>query len=292
MAATDTPILARQGEVVRIPITIPASSAQPIETATCRWDGKPVACFKTETGWVAWVGIDLDHPEGTTPLRVAWQAGKAAGFLTYPITVRPASFGSQTLTLPKDKDDLSAATLKRIEKEAELFAALWDSRDGQWSASPCWVEPFITPVSGKPSRTFGRRRIINGLPRNSHTGEDIPAPPGTPVAATNAGVVALTGEFYFNGHSVVIDHGAGLLSMYFHLRDITVAFGERVARGTVVGHVGQSGRATGPHLHWGVRLGGARIDPFSLIDIQDTPLFPSGEDPLGRSQKKWLMTNC
>jgi len=272
VAATDAPIPARQGDVVRIPISMPAASAQP-DAVTCRWAEKPVACFKTETGWVAWVGVDLDHPEGTMPLRVAWQAGKAAGLLTYPISVRPASFGVQTLTVPKEKDDLSTATLKRIEKEAALFAALWDSHGERRDAQPRWVEPFIAPVAGRPSGTFGRRRIINGLARNPHTGEDIPASSGAPVAASNAGVVVLTGAFYFNGHSVVIDHGAGLFSMYFHLRDIAVSQGETIARGAVVGHVGQSGRATGPHLHWGARLGGARVDPFSLIknDVHPPP---------------------
>ena len=271
-AATDaeTTILTRQGEVVRIPISVATSPATPIDVATCHWDKKPVACFKTETGWVAWVGVDLDHPEGVTPLRVTWQAGKAAGLLTYPIAVRPASFGVQSLTVPKEKDALSAETLKRIEKEAALFAALWDSPGDRWDAPPRWVEPFIAPVAERPSGTFGRRRIINGLPRNPHTGEDIPAASGTPVAAANAGVVVLAGEFYFNGHSVVIDHGAGLFSMYFHLRDRTVFPGETVARGTIVGHVGQSGRATGPHLHWGARLGGARVDPFSLIETAST----------------------
>lgn len=260
----ETPILARQGEVVRIPISLPSPLAQPMDAARCLWVEKPVACFQTETGWVAWIGVDLDHPVGATPLRVAWQAGKAAGLLTYQIAVRPASFGVQTLTLSKDKDDLSATTLARIENEAAQFAALWDG--DRRSAPPLWVAPFIAPVDGKSSGTFGRRRIINGLPRNPHTGEDIPAPSGTPVVAANAGVVVLTGEFYFNGHSVVIDHGAGLFSMYFHLRAVTVSSGESVARGAVVGHVGQSGRATGPHLHWGARLGGARVDPFSLIE--------------------------
>jgi len=283
-AIADASMPARQGEVARIPISIPNLSGQP-NAVTCHWDEKPVACFRSETGWVAWVGVDLDHPEGTTPLRVAWQAGRAAGLLTYPIEVRPASFGVQTLTVPKEKDDLSAETLKRIQKEAALFTALWDSQGDRQYGPPRWVEPFIVPVSGRPSGTFGRRRIINALPRNPHTGEDIPASSGTPVAASNAGVVVLTGAFYFNGNSVVIDHGAGLFSMYFHLRDMAVAQGEAVARGAVVGHVGQSGRATGPHLHWGARLGGARVDPFSLVEIQDTPFLAHEGDPTGRPYK-------
>ncbi|MDC4224937.1 MAG: M23 family metallopeptidase [Candidatus Manganitrophus sp.] len=107
---------------------------------------------------------------------------------------------------------------------------------------------------------------MNGQPRNPHTGEDISAPLGTPVLASNGGRVILVGDFYFNGQSVIIDHGLGLFSMYFHLAETTVKEGDVVAKGQAIGSVGQSGRATGPHLHWGVRLNGARVNPFSLIE--------------------------
>jgi murein DD-endopeptidase MepM/ murein hydrolase activator NlpD len=120
------------------------------------------------------------------------------------------------------------------------------------------------PTEGSVQYTFGRRRVINGQPRNPHTGEDISAPQGAPVAAINYGTVRLVADQFFSGKSVVIDHGLGLYSMYFHLSEIAVRVGDLVAKSQVIGAVGATGRASGPHLHWGVRLNGARVNPLSL----------------------------
>ncbi len=262
---------AKQGEVIVVPLkevaVSPGKESATFVTGTLL--GKPVACLKAKRGWVALVGVDFDQPTGTYPMEV--DRGKGAERRTYPIAVLAAKFGVQTLTLPDKQVDLDPATLQRVQVEKERFTALWDApvlvnADAN-DAGPRWTEAFIAPISGRPGGTFGQRRIINGQPRNSHTGEDIAAPSGTPVAASNAGVVALVGDFFFNGHSVVIDHGAGLFTMYFHLLDVAVQPGATVARGDVIGRVGQSGRATGPHLHWGARLNGARVDPFSLLHL-------------------------
>ena len=119
---------------------------------------------------------------------------------------------------------------------------------------------------------FGRRRVINGRPRNPHSGEDIAAPTGANVLATNDGIVRLTVDHFFSGKGIFVDHGLGLHSMYFHLSEISVVEGQFVRRGEVIGQVGASGRATGPHLHWGIRLNGARVDPYSLttLPLDDT----------------------
>ena len=130
-----------------------------------------------------------------------------------------------------------------------------------------WTEAFTQPLQGRLSTPFGVKRFINKQPRNPHSGIDIAAPTGTPVRAAAAGVVSLTGEHFFAGKSVYIDHGCDTFSMYFHLDSIAVQDGQTVARGDIIGRVGATGRATGPHLHWGMRMYGTPIDPFSLLAL-------------------------
>jgi len=121
------------------------------------------------------------------------------------------------------------------------------------------------PVDGELGSGFGLRRIINEAPRSPHSGQDIKAAAYTPVVSSNRGKVALVGEFFFGGNSVFIDHGQGLYTMYFHLSRVNVREGDVVRRGDTVGLVGSTGRALGPHLHWGARISGARVDPLLLV---------------------------
>jgi murein DD-endopeptidase MepM/ murein hydrolase activator NlpD len=130
-----------------------------------------------------------------------------------------------------------------------------------------WQPSFVEPVSGKRTGIFGSVRIMNGQARNPHNGEDIGAPLGTDVAATNDGVVRLTVDHIFSGRGVFLDHGLGFYSMYFHLSEVLVKEGDVVRAGQIVGKVGATGRATGPHLHWGVKLNGARVNPYALLDL-------------------------
>jgi len=116
-------------------------------------------------------------------------------------------------------------------------------------------------------RNFGHRRVFNDQPRAPHSGADLTAATGTEILASNAGKVVLTGDFFFNGRAVFIDHGMGVLTMYLHLSEITVSTGQMLRKGQVIGLAGATGRVTGPHLHWGARVGGARVDPFSLPGI-------------------------
>ena len=159
--------------------------------------------------------------------------------------------------------DLDRDTLTRVKKESGIMRNLW--------AAPAtvtfWRGPFRKPVQGDVVGPFGRRSVINEQPRSPHSGVDLKGKKGTPVHAINNGKVALTCDHFFSGRSVVVDHGGSIQSMYFHLEKILVQPGDVIKKGHVIGLVGATGRATGPHLHWGVRVNGARVDPLRLISL-------------------------
>lgn len=157
--------------------------------------------------------------------------------------------------------ELSPPDLARAKEERRRIESLWE-REGSARFSLPLAEPL---EEMEPQGSFGARRVYNGQPRSPHSGEDYRAGAGTPVRAVAAGMVALAEEHFFGGKSVFIDHGGGLVSSYLHLARIDVASGEEVEAGTVIGAVGATGRATGPHLHFGVRWHGARVDPALLL---------------------------
>jgi hypothetical protein len=238
------------------------------------WDGRPLALFPTAHGVAALIGIDLDVRPGHIGWRVTRPSvAKNGGALaTGAVTVRARTFPTQPLTLPKGMVDLDAPTLARVETEREeLKAAL-----AAGAAERLWRGPFRIPVDGgQPTGGFGLRRILNGQPRSPHTGYDWAAPAGTPVLAANTGRAALVAEYFFAGRNVVLDHGLGLFTLYYHLTEARVAPGESVSAGQVIGTVGATGRVTGPHLHFAVLLNGARVDPEALLR-----LAPPEESPL------------
>lgn len=253
------PITVKQGGIVHLAITLGPEA----ESVRGGFKGKTIPFFQTGDGAYAMLlGIDMLQRVGDQPFVVRWRQNGENLSQHYQIKILETAFGIQRLTLPKGKVDLNSPTLVRVKKEKkQMLAAFKDSLPVK-----LWQGNFIAPVSGRRQGTFGRKRILNGQPRRPHTGEDISAPTGEPIFATNGGRVVLVGDYFFNGQSIVIDHGFGLFSMYFHLSEISVAEGERLKRGQIIGKVGQSGRVTGPHLHWGMRLNGARIDPFSLVE--------------------------
>jgi murein DD-endopeptidase MepM/ murein hydrolase activator NlpD len=153
------------------------------------------------------------------------------------------------------------AAAARIAKERAVLNAMYD--DNQTPRQ--WRRPFERPATGATTGSFGMRSVFNGRPRSPHAGVDFRGPTGAPVTAPAAGIVALADDLFFTGNTVVVDHGQGLYSVLAHLSELHVAEGDTVTRGDLVGRIGRTGRATGPHLHWSVRLNGARIDPLSLI---------------------------
>jgi murein DD-endopeptidase MepM/ murein hydrolase activator NlpD len=255
-----TPPSPAPGDIVLVQVT----EAPPDVTGVL--GDRPLRFFPAAGGQAALVGLDLD----TRPGPLGWRlhrpaAGPARAIRTGSLRVRPREFGVQRLSLPPGQVDLDAATLARVQAErAEFQAALADG-----VVDRLWRGPFRAPVQGgQPTGGFGLRRVINGQPRNPHAGFDWAAPVGTPVTAAGAGRVALVAEHFFAGRLVVVDHGVSLFTLYFHLDETRVAAGTRVGGGDVVGTVGVTGRVTGPHLHFGVILDGARVDPQSLLALR------------------------
>jgi murein DD-endopeptidase MepM/ murein hydrolase activator NlpD len=228
-------------------------------------DGKPLTFFPYAGGYAALFGIDLD----TKPGNHAWRVGvvgpgreprSAQGI----VRILRRDFHVERLTVPNTMVDLDPETERRAVAEGKQLATLYRTI----TPERIWRGKFTAPVSTtKAGAGFGARRIINGQPRSPHSGKDYSAPKGTPVIAVNAGKVALVGEFFFPGRLVILDHGLGLYTAYFHLDTITVVEGERVERGQTLGTVGATGRATGPHLHFGAQVAGARIDPTTLLGL-------------------------
>jgi murein DD-endopeptidase MepM/ murein hydrolase activator NlpD len=228
-------------------------------------DGKPLTFFPYAGGYAALFGIDLD----TKPGNHAWRVGvvgpgreprSAQGI----VRILRRDFHVERLTVPNTMVDLDPETERRAVAEGKQLATLYRTV----TPERIWRGKFTAPVGTTKAGTgFGARRIINGQPRSPHSGNDYSAPKGTPVVAVNAGKVALVGEFFFPGRLVILDHGLGLYTAYFHLDTIAVVEGERVERGQTLATVGATGRATGPHLHFGAQVAGARIDPTTLLGL-------------------------
>ena len=156
-----------------------------------------------------------------------------------------------------------AGAIERIQDEADRLKTLFQTV----TLPRQWHRPFQAPARAPASGNFGTRSVFNGQPRSPHSGVDFRSKAGTPVAAPATGVVMAAESLFFTGNTVVIDHGLGLYSLLAHLSKFAVKAGDRVRRGQIVGFVGATGRVTGPHLHWSVRLNGARVDPLSLIAV-------------------------
>lgn len=251
----------KQGDVVYLTLNV---EGEPLSVQG-RFRNRLVPFFKTgrEGEFGALVGIDMADTPETADLKAEITYPRSVRKRVFRVVVAPEEFREQRMTLPKDQVDPDAAALQRIDLEkAKVKAVL-----AGFTPERLWGTAFLVPVEGTVTGAFGSRRILNGQPRNQHNGEDIAASLGAPVKATNDGIVRMVDEHFFSGKGVILDHGLGLFTMYFHLDSAAVKEGDRVKRGDVIGAVGQSGRTTGPHLHWGAWLNGSRVNPFALAKL-------------------------
>jgi murein DD-endopeptidase MepM/ murein hydrolase activator NlpD len=247
---------ARPGDVVRIDI----SGLDDSERMTATMFDQELAFYfdEPQKRWSALVGIDLDTKPGAYRLRIE-RAGSAAQ-TTRTLRVVPRRFRVRHLRVADNFVDPPSETLAQIAQDsatlAEAYARISPKR---------WNGAFVAPVDGAPSSNFGTRSYYNGQRRSPHSGVDFVGETGTPIRAANHGEVVVAAPMYFTGNTIVIDYGDRLLSVFAHLSEMHVKPGDIVEPSTIVGLVGATGRVTGPHLHWSVRLNGARVDPLSLI---------------------------
>jgi murein DD-endopeptidase MepM/ murein hydrolase activator NlpD len=209
--------------------------------------------------WRALVGIDLD----TKPGRYDMAVRIGDGVVHRTLIVRPHTFPTRRLSVDPNLVHPPPDQQARVEREARETREIW-SHPAQ---ARLWSRPFARPVADPANSAFGTRSIYNGEPRPPHAGADFLSPSGRPIEAPNAGRVVLAAPQYFSGNTVIIDHGLGLFSLLAHLSEIDVKAGDTVTRGQMIGKVGATGRVTGPHLHWTVRLNNARVDPLSLLYV-------------------------
>lgn len=222
------------------------------------YNGRRVLVVGNEKNWYAVVGIPLDARPGKATL-VVYEPGRAR---TVRFRIRPHHYPTQRITLKNRQ--MVTPTPKQLQRiDRELTRIRTDLR--HWSPALHVDVAFRTPLQGVLTSPFGARRILNGKPRKPHSGIDIAAPAGTPIRAPAGGTVLDTGDYYFNGKTVFIDHGRGLVTMYCHLRHIDVHRDQRVERGQIIGRVGRTGRVTGPNLHWGVSLDGTLVNPLLFL---------------------------
>ncbi|KPB68924.1 peptidoglycan DD-metalloendopeptidase family protein [Pseudomonas syringae group genomosp. 3] len=225
------------------------------QAPTATYQGKPVLVVKEQgTRWLAIVGIPLTVKPGTQQV--------TSGGRTMSFTVGSKKYPEQHITL-KNKRQVNPNPEDNKRIEGELAEQIRAYR----IFSPSTPSNLILdkPVNGPLSSKFGVRRFFNGEERNPHSGLDFAVPAGTPIKSPAAGKVILTGNYFFNGNTVFVDHGQGFISMFCHMSKIDVKVGDQVPRGGVVGKVGATGRATGPHMHWNVSLNDARVDPAIFI---------------------------
>jgi murein DD-endopeptidase MepM/ murein hydrolase activator NlpD len=232
---------------------------------TVRWSGQQVPFFRSGDRWVAIVGVDLDSKPGDHAVDVtfAYEDGRTR-LVREPVFVNAGNYPTTELQVEERYVELSPEDQARADREAAETNAIYDT----FTKERYWTEAFEVPVRGATDgRNFGHRRVFNQQPRAPHSGADLRASTGTPIHAANRGRVVLAKELFFSGNAVYVDHGYGLYTTYLHLSKIDVAVGDFVERGQQLGLAGATGRVTGPHLHWGVRLLDARVDPFSLVRI-------------------------
>jgi murein DD-endopeptidase MepM/ murein hydrolase activator NlpD len=253
------PIEVFQGELAEVRV-----SGAKISAIEATFGKEKIAFYAIEpASFGAILGADVDAKPGPAKLRLSARTHSGAELRAdVSVQIKAKAFRQESFNVAPGFDQMTPETLEEIRREQAEFARVFAAP----SPERYWDLPFVRPVPHEASASsFGSRRIINGKPRAPHSGTDLSSPAGTEVAATNHGRVVLAGDFFFAGGSIVLDHGGGLFTMYFHLSELGVGEGTMMRKGDVLGLSGATGRVTGAHLHWGARLANARIDPLELL---------------------------
>jgi len=263
----DCPESVNQGE----PFYVRVVSDAPLESVRLSWGSMSLDAALRQVGdeWtaLAMLGTGSLAKPGTGRVRAEVKGADGPLELERPVAIVERTFAEQRLNVAKKMVNLTKAQLDRHYREqAETMVVLND-----FSPERFWDGNFVRPVPGEVSSTYGLRRIFNGEPRKPHAGVDFRGKEGTPVGAVAPGEVVLTGEHYFSGNVVYVDHGLGVVSVYCHLSAIDVTKGQFVSAGQVIGKIGATGRVTGPHLHFGLCVLGQYVDPMPLFEGRVRP---------------------
>ena len=247
------------------PLRVRVVSDAPLATLTGKLLGHEVALRPDGDSkrWSGWAMIGLDEAAGQAGIEIRGtdRDGNAVG-AGHVVTIEAREFPEERLEVSSRYVEPPAAVQERLERERTKLTAIYDTR----SAGPGGERPFVRPVPGAPTSIFGMRRFFNDQPRDPHPGLDLRAASGTPVVSSGPGTVVLAQELYYAGNTVIVDHGGGLFTIYAHLSEIRVVEHESAQAGQVVGLSGATGRVTGPHLHWGAKIGNRPFDPTALVD--------------------------
>ena len=211
------------------------------------------------------VGIALAARPGPAALKVEWSDGAQRRSTSADFVIRHGSYGEETLKVDPRHVRPSPQDLERIRREQAELTQVYASG----SRFRLWRGVFQVPVPGEMNGPFGTRRLFNGELQSQHTGVDFRAQTGDPIHAAGAGVVRLAKDLFYSGNAVILDHGAGVFTSYSHLSRMEVAVGQKIEKGKLVGLAGATGRATGPHLHWGVKVNSVNVNPLTFIQVMD-----------------------
>ena len=231
--------------------------------------GRSFPLERVPGGQMTVVAIPLDTAPGPHPIKC--EVATPGGWIELEITVAAHDYGVQKLTLPKKMvTPMRPETLKKIKRDRKLLQRVYASSGDRLLLA----EPVKPPLSAPLTSTFGKRRVLNGKPKSPHGGIDYKARIGVPVPAAADGRVVLAEKLYYSGNLVIIDHGLDIFTLYMHLSKFNCRAGDKVSRGDIIGYSGRSGRVTGPHLHWGVKINGVFVDPLEFARLSRLLLQP------------------